>query len=198
MGYPKKYVGHYHWLAEWLTKNGFRVYPMEMYCKSIPIPKGKPRTMHTQFGKEWEYQEYSHLYGNVDVVAWKDGKLWAFECKNRGDKVKTAVLQTKNYAECFDYVCVVVADLKELTKYRPEFRAMGVGTYHWLNNEATLLDEPKLQSPMPGIYRKLYERFMRNTGMSKKKNPFPFKRNMSLGDVERREKEQKPLTVFFV
>lgn len=106
MPYPKHYVGHYGWLAKWLVNQGFRVYPMEMFCKSIRVEKKLSEEQMKRRLKIGRFaHEYQHLYGNVDVVAWKDGKIWAFEVKNKGDKVKTALPQTKNYAECFDYSC---------------------------------------------------------------------------------------------
>ncbi|MFA5714778.1 MAG: hypothetical protein WC998_03490 [Candidatus Paceibacterota bacterium] len=203
MGYPKHYVGRYGWLAKWLEKQGFKVYPMEMFCKSVQV-----ETKLTKEQMDWRLKtgrfahKYQYLYGNVDVVAWKDGKLWAFEVKNKGDKVKTALLQTKNYAECFDYSCIVADDLKELTKYRAEFRALGVGTYHWFKGEACLLDAPKLQMPDEVMYKKLYQRFLRNTGMVKKENPF----NKSLrslfpeyseAEIKKIDESQKSLSQFF-
>jgi hypothetical protein len=167
MGYPKKYVGHYHWLAEWLSDNGFKVYPMEMYCEPVLVTRGEPHLCWERYGKyEYVDDERHWLYGAVDVVAWKNKQIWAFEVKHKGDKIKTAILQTGNYAKYFDYSCVVAEDLKELTKHREKFRALGVGVY-WANMpNIMVLDEPKLQNPEPEHRNRYYNRFLRNTGMT--------------------------------
>jgi hypothetical protein len=163
MGYPKHYVGHYPWVANWLMKNGFKVYPTEMFCQSVPVKAKKPSYNYET--RKYDRYETHYLYGFVDVVALRDGKLWAFEVKSKGDKVEVALLQTKNYAECFDYSCVIADDLKKLSKLRPAFRSLGVGTYHWFKGECVLLDEPKLQLPFPVMRDDLLQRFKRYTGM---------------------------------
>lgn len=152
---------------------------MEMFCKSVlvlkPLPPDKIERRKTYLPQEYAETERHYLYGHVDVVAWKNGKLWAFEVKNQGDPCKKALVQVKNYCECFDYVCVVADNLKDLTQHRPQFRELGVGTYHWRKKGAHLLDEPRLQSPDQKMRQKLYDRFLRNTGMKKQpshRNPF--------------------------
>ena len=188
MGYPKTYVGNYKWLADWLSKHGFKVYPMEMYCESVherwnPYLRWERVGQYPKGYEVVDFLEDHWLYGAVDVVAWQNGKIWAFEVKHKGDKVKTALLQTANYAKYFDYSCVVAEDLKELTKHREKFKALGVGVY-WAGKEGiTLLDEPKLQNPEIEHRNKYYDRFLRNTGMVSRNKPKPTDTN-----------EQKTLT----
>lgn len=161
MPYPKRYVGHYHNLAKYLNEKGFRVYPMEMVAESV-------------------VNERNYV---VDVVAMKDRSIWAFEYKSRFDQVKRAIKQVENYVKCFDYVVVVAENLRDLTKYREDFRSLGVGTWHIQGLEITCLDEPKLQEPsvpkcqyrtnnqwFNSLRDRMMDRFMRNTGLWKKRN----------------------------
>ena len=142
-------------------------------CPGVDVPKKLSDEQIARRRKcgysEFEVQE---LYGWVDVVAWKDGKIWAFEVKNVGDKVKVALLQTANYAKYFDYSCVLAYDFKELMKYRQQFKDLGVGTYYNEKGTLTLLDEPKLQVPSEEWHNRLYLRFLKTTGMVNKQNPF--------------------------
>jgi len=197
MPYPKEYVGDYRHLAKWLSSNGFKVYPMEMWCTPVYIYERLILCWDEKHQKEYVIGNERHdLYGLVDVVAWKDGKLWAFEVKHHNDKVKTAILQTQNYARYFDFSCVLAYDLKELIKNRKAFQEMGVGTYYSEKGEIKLLDEPKQQIPEPIEHAKLYERFLRNTGMSTPKPKGPNAFSASQAKVEKYQREQKTLSLF--
>ncbi|MBA7637514.1 hypothetical protein ES703_45159 [subsurface metagenome] len=160
MPYPKKYVGRYSNLVDFLSAQGFAVYPMEMVCQEV-------------------VHEKNYL---VDVVGKKGNCIWAFEYKSRNDSVKRAVLQVENYRKCFDYVVVVAEKIRDLFKFRDTFKKLGVGVWHIKNGKVTVLDEPTLQPPTPlsesAIYHTqcktirdvMMDKFMINTGRKKKRS----------------------------
>lgn len=168
MPYPKKYVGHYHNLANYLSMNNFKVYSMEMVAQEVVNRKNYV----------------------VDVVAIRSRTIWAFEYKSNADPVQRAIAQVENYVKCFDYVVIVAENLNDLTKHRETFRKLGVGTWHIKGSKITVLDEPiiqeptNLKKPIDIIYGQRYqncksiqdimmERFQRNMGMKKRReNPF--------------------------
>lgn len=141
---------------------------MEFWCPSVHV-NNMPFLYWNRYDdcEEVASLDQHDLYGLVDVAAWKDGKLWAFEVKHIGDKVKTAILQTQNYARYFDYSCAFICDFKELIKNRKAFQDLGVGTYYPDAKGISVLDEPKLQTPVKSEHDRLYDKFLRNTGMKK-------------------------------
>jgi len=159
MPYPKKYVGYYHNLVEYLNGQGFAIYPMEMAAKEVVNEK--------------------HYF--VDVVAMKDNKIWAFEYKSYNDSVKRAILQIENYRKCFDFAVVVGTNLRKLLKYRDVFQKLGAGLWHLKRGKVTVLEEPKKQPPIPLTEPSLYhpqcktirdvmmDKFLINTGRKKKR-----------------------------
>lgn len=168
MGYPKRYVGRYPFLAKWLVSQGHIVYPMEMICQPVPVKKG-PVFRVENVKHPFEYQEIHYLYGAVDVVSMFHGKLWAWEFKSQNDSVKRAALQVENYRRSFDYVSVVVEDLGKLDsvvkktdlRISTMLKHLGVGIY-WLNNgKIELVEAPKLQVPEKALREDLVNRFRR-------------------------------------
>lgn len=153
MGYPRKYVGHYHLLAEWLKNNSHAVYPMEMFCEPVRVGD-----LDTPNG----YLRARHLYGYVDVVSYFSGKLYAWEYKSRHDNIKRALSQLENYSRSFDFVSLVAQDLKKLTNIRDKLRAIGAGSYYLQGGTYCLLDSPRQQTPIPSLHANLVSRFQRN------------------------------------
>lgn len=78
---------NYSFFHQYLSQKGFTVYPHEMIC-----------------GPEETIFEQNRF---VDVVAKKNGKLYAFEYKSSGDQLIRAIKQVANYRMSFDYVIVV-------------------------------------------------------------------------------------------
>lgn len=168
MPYPKKYVGHYPFLADWLRSQGHSVYPMEMICNPVPIKNGRMIQIKN-VSHPFEYQETHYLYGFVDVVSMKHGKLWAWEYKSKGDNVNRAIPQLQNYARNFDYVSLVVENLSHVDRLvskkglyiKTLLRNLGAGIY-WLNyGKIELVEMPKQQKPETKLHDELVNRFRR-------------------------------------
>jgi len=135
------YPAHPHaFLADYLTKNGFHVYPREMVCGGVGCPFEKNRL--------------------VDVAAVKEGKLYAFEYKSSGDGLMRAVKQAENYRRSFDYVILVAETPRYDFSLNPtrgvrikEFLRIGVGlwTVRFIGDETeiSIIRDPQLQSPVP-------------------------------------------------
>lgn len=127
-------------LADYLTKNGFHVYPREMVCGGVGCPFEKNRL--------------------VDVAAVKEGKLYAFEYKSSGDGLMRAVKQAENYRRSFDYVVLVAEVPRYDFSLNPtrgvrikEFLRIGVGlwTVRFIGDETeiSIIRDPQLQNPVP-------------------------------------------------
>lgn len=158
MGYPRKYVGHYPHLASWLRSQGHSVYPMEMICNPVHVPKKEPAFISKD---GIPYYEHQNLYGAVDVVTFYGGKIWAWEYKSQGDSLKRALSQLTNYARSFDYVCLASVIMPHGELY-DKLRDLGSGLYAEVNGGFMVVDEPKQQKPILSLHEDLVNRFRRN------------------------------------
>jgi len=106
----------------------------------------------------------------VDVVSFRDSKLYAWEYKSKGDHLTNAILQCENYVKSFDFVCVAVEDfhgLDSLVRKRGLYvktilKQMGVGVFvqdEWGKFDKIL--DPVQQSPMELLHEKLMKKFRR-------------------------------------
>ncbi|GAI36209.1 unnamed protein product [marine sediment metagenome] len=155
MGIPKKYVGHYPLLANWLVSIGHLVYPYEMTCDPVIVKDKKPSFTMKLRGGNYTHYETHHLYGLVDVVSRFQDKMWAWEYKSENDNILRALKQTENYARSFDYVSVVVENLSATERHirskglyvKTILKNWGIGVIWNDEGKFKIVDEPKMQEP---------------------------------------------------
>jgi hypothetical protein len=116
----RSYVTARPQLISFLTAQGFRPHPNEMFCPG------------------------EHCW--VDVAAMKGQDYWAFEYKSRKDSVKRGFAQCCSYAKAFNYV-VLVANRHRATSspYFGEFKRHGFGLWSHTQDGFYALLKPKRQ-----------------------------------------------------
>src|SRR4030042_5820170 len=156
--YPKQYVGHYPALQKWLGKMGHTVYSYEMTCDAVPVNKGAlVHVENSRWGKPYDYQPRRWLYGHVDVVSFKNKKLYAWEYKSASTSLKRGLAQVWNYSRSFDYVCLASVNMPHGALWEA-FLSLGSGIYAELECDFEEIEAPRLQSPDPPLHGQVLAR----------------------------------------
>lgn len=118
-------------LREWLNNNGYIAYSHEMLFSS----------------------------GYADVVAWKNGKVYSFEIKQKGDNIAKGLKQLNDYSEGSHY-CILVVD--EIGRFQiRKFQDKGFGIWKRIENDFMSLHEPTQMEPISSKLKWTINKFER-------------------------------------